>query len=116
MNTNQKLPLEGIKVLDLTWVMVGPMAIRYLADWGATVVHVESATHIDTARTIQPFKDSRPGPERSGLYQNVNAGKLGLTLNLNTEHGCAVLRRLIEWADILAESYTPGITARWGFD
>ncbi|MGD9893958.1 MAG: CaiB/BaiF CoA transferase family protein [Dehalococcoidia bacterium] len=116
MNGNGKLPLEGIKVVDLTWVMVGPMAIRYLADWGATVVHVESATHVDTARTIQPFKDSQPGPERSGLYQNVNAGKLGLTLNLNTEHGCAVLRRLIEWADILAESYTPGITARWGFD
>lgn len=111
----KKLPLDGIKVLDLTWVMVGPMAIRYLADWGATVVHVESTTHIDAARTIQPFKDAQPGPERSALYQNVNAGKLGLTLNLNTAQGRETLSRLVRWADVVAESYTPGITAKWGF-
>jgi len=113
---NNRLPLEGIKVLDLTWVMVGPIAVRYLADWGATVVHVESATHIDTARTIQPFKDAQPGPERSGLYQNVNAGKLGLTINLNTEAGRSLLCRLITWADVLVEAYTPGTMAKWGVD
>lgn len=108
------LPLEGIKVVDLTWVMVGPIAVRYLADWGATVVHVESATHVDTARTIQPFKDGQPGPERSGLYQNANAGKLGLTINLNTEAGRDLLRRLIRWGDVLVEAYTPGTMAKWG--
>lgn len=108
--------LEGLKVVDLTWVVVGPAAIRMLADYGATVVHVESQTRVDTARTIQPFKNAQPGPENSGLYQNMNAGKLAITLNLNTEAGRDVLRRLVEWADVLVEAYTPGQMARWGFD
>jgi crotonobetainyl-CoA:carnitine CoA-transferase CaiB-like acyl-CoA transferase len=113
---SETLPLDGIKIVDLTWVVVGPVAIRYLADYGATVVHVESTTRVDTARTIQPFKDAQPGPERSGLYQNVNASKLGMTLNLNTEGGREVLRRLVAWGDVLVEAYTPGQMAKWGFD
>lgn len=108
------LPLAGVKVLDFTWVMVGPMGVRYLADAGATVIHVESATRIDTARTIQPFKDSQPGPERSGCYQNVNAGKLGITLNLATPQARAVALRLAEWADIITESYSPKAMRAWG--
>src|SRR5215207_7308635 len=79
---NPELPLSGLKVLDFTWVWVGPTGLRYLADYGATVVHVESATRVDTGRTSGPFKDGVPGPERSAFYANVNAGKLGLTLNM----------------------------------
>ena len=108
------LPLAGVKVLDFTWVMVGPMGIRYLADYGATVVHVESATRVDTARSLQPFKDGRPGSERSALYQNFNAGKLGITLNLARPEARAVALRLAQWADIVAESYSPKAMRAWG--
>lgn len=107
-------PLEGVKVLDFSWAIATPLGVRYLADHGATVVHVESATHPDTLRTFPPFKDGLPGAERSGLYANVHAGKLGFNLNLGTEAGRAVARRLAQWADVVVESYSPRVMRKLG--
>jgi len=95
-------------------VIVGPSSVRYLADYGATVVHVESTTRIDTARTIQPFKGATPGPERSGLFANANAGKLGITLNLSLPEARAVALRLTRWADVVVESFSPKAMRGWG--
>ncbi len=110
----RELPLAGIKVADFMWVLAGPWGTRYLADYGATVVHVESATRVDTARTIGPFKDSTPGSERSGIYATVNAGKLGFQLNLATPQGREVALRLANWADVVTESFAPGAAKRMG--
>jgi crotonobetainyl-CoA:carnitine CoA-transferase CaiB-like acyl-CoA transferase len=107
-------PLDGVKVLDFTWVVVGPASVRYLTDAGATVIKVESTTRVDTARTLQPFKDAQPGPERSGLFANVNAGKLGLTLNMSTLEARAVAQRLACWADVVVENFTPKAMRAWG--
>jgi crotonobetainyl-CoA:carnitine CoA-transferase CaiB-like acyl-CoA transferase len=115
-NSQSAPPLAGVKVLDFTWVMVGPAGVRQLADFGATVVHVESATRVDTARGLGPFKDGVPGPERSGLYATVNAGKLGLTLNLSLPEARAVAQRLAAWADVVTESYSPKAMRAWGLD
>ncbi len=89
---------EGVKVLDLMWVMAGPAATRVLADYGATVVRVESSQRIETGRTIGPFKGAVPGPENSGLFQNMNAGKLGLALDLG----------------VVTESFSPRAMKGWG--
>jgi crotonobetainyl-CoA:carnitine CoA-transferase CaiB-like acyl-CoA transferase len=113
-NSTRDLPLAGIKVADIMWVVAGPWGTRYLADYGATVVHVESATRVDTARTIGPFKDGRPGPGRSAIYATVNAGKLGLQLNLATPQGREVAKRLANWADVVTESFAPGAVKRMG--
>ncbi|MBI2765869.1 MAG: CoA transferase [Chloroflexi bacterium] len=110
------LPLAGVNVADFTWVMAGPAGSRYLADYGATQVKIESATRIDTARTLQPFLDHEVGPERSGLFANVNAGKLGLTLNLGIPEGRDLALRLVRWADVVVESYTPKAMKGWGLD
>jgi len=115
-NGERQLPLAGVKVADLMWVAAGPWAIRYLADYGATVVHVESTTRIDTARTLSPFKDGKPGPERSGAWATLNAGKLGLTLNLASPQGHEVALRLARWADVFTESFAPGTAKRVGLD
>jgi crotonobetainyl-CoA:carnitine CoA-transferase CaiB-like acyl-CoA transferase len=111
-----ELPLDGLKVADFSWVVAGPVVGRALADFGATVVRVESSTRIETARLMQPFYDGKPGRENSALYGTCNAGKLGLTLDLKTEAGRAVARDMIRWADVLVESYSPGQMARWGLD
>ena len=95
-NGTRELPLAGIKVADFMWVLAGPWGTRYLADYGATVVHVESATRVDTARTIGPFKDNTPGPGRSAIYATVNAGKLGLQLNIATPQGREVANQARE--------------------
>ena len=110
------LPLADVKILDFTWVMAGPAATRVLADYGATVVRLESSRRLDTGRTIGPFHDGQPGLEHSGFFQNVNAGKLGLTLDLAQDAGRAVALDLVRWADVVTESFSPKAMRAWGFD
>ncbi len=107
-------PLAGVKVLDLTWVMAGPAATRVLADYGATIVRVESSRRVDVARAMPPFRGGQPGPENSGFYQDCNAGKLGLTLDLATAAGRAVIQDLVRWADVVTESFSPKAMRAWG--
>ena len=110
------LPLDGIKVLDLSWIVAGPTVGRAMADFGATVVRVESQTRVDTARVVAPFHGDEPGIEHSALYGNVNAGKLGLALNLRLPEARQVVRDLAQWADVVSESFTAGVLENWGLD
>lgn len=113
---SRALPLAGVKVLEFMWVIAGPWGTRYLADYGATVVKIESTTKVDTLRTIAPYKDHVPGAERSAAYATVNAGKLGLTLNLTHPKGHEIAMKLAAWADVVTESFAPGAMAKFGFD
>ena len=108
------LPFGGLKVLDLAWVVAGPALGRALADFGATVVRVESSVRIETARLMGPFPGGQPDPQRCALYDTYNVGKLGLTLDLAHPEGQAVISDLARWADVLVESFAPGQMARWG--
>lgn len=106
----------GLKVADFAWVGVGPLISKSLADHGATVVHVESVTRPDVLRLAPPFKDNTPGIDNGQFMANFNASKLGLALQLNTPEGLAFAKELVEWADVVVESFTPGTLARWGLD
>jgi len=108
--------LEDVKILDFMWVMAGPAATRVLADYGATVVRVESTTSIDAARSLAPFQNGQRGAENSACFMNLNAGKLGLTLNVASEEGRAVVRDLVRWADVVTESFSPKAMRAWGLD
>lgn len=108
-------PLEGVKVLDLTWAIAGPMATRVLADWGATVVRIESERRPDIIRNAGPFLAGTPGGiEDTAQWHHPNAGKLSLTLNLSTAEGRDVIRDLVRWADVVIESFTPKAMRNWG--
>ncbi len=102
-------PLEGLRVLDMGWVMVGPVTGRYLADLGADVVKLESSRRVDPLRTLGPFKDGKPGLERSISYHNLNAGKRSLTVDVKHARGREAILRLVEWADVVIESFSPGV-------
>src|SRR5882672_550442 len=102
-------PLAGVRVLDLSWVMVGPVSGRYLADLGADVIKIESSRRIDPLRTLGPFKDGKASPERSLSYHNLNAGKRCATVNITDASGREVILRLAAWADVVLESFTPGV-------
>ena len=110
------LPLADVKILDFMWVMAGPAATRVLADYGATIVRVESTKRPETARTIAPFHGGVPGLENSGLFENLNGNKLGLTLNMATPEAREVAKDLVRWADAVCESFSPGAMQRWGLD
>ncbi len=106
------MPFEGVKILDFTWVGVGPITIKHLADFGANVIRVESASRPDVLRTGPPFKDGRAhGLNSSQFSANYNTSKRGLGLNLALTEGRELARRLIrEWKpDVIAESFTPRV-------
>ena len=109
-------PLAGVKVLDFMWAMAGPAAVRVLADYGAEIIRVESVNKIDVARTLQPFRDDVPDPESSGLWNNMNAGMSGLALDMSRPGAIDVVWDLIDWADVVLESFSPRAMAAWGID
>ena len=106
--------LAGVKVLDLTWSAAGPIAMKWLGEHGATVVHVESRTRIDISRRSGMFAKGIPDPDRSGVFAAQNGSKLGITINLGNPAGRDVVRRLAAWADVFAETFSPGVIARIG--
>src|SRR5579885_660015 len=110
------LPLADVRILDFMWVMAGPAATRMLADYGATVVRIESPTRVDTARTLQPFHNNTPGPDSSGLFGNCNAGKLGISLDLGNPRSREVVFDLLRWAQVVTESFSPKAMRAWGYD
>ncbi len=106
--------LTGLRVIDFTWVGVGPLLTKYLADFGAEVIRVESRTHLDPFRYAPPFVEDKPGVERSGQFLALNTSKRHVTLNLNHPRGRDLARRLIAHADVVAENFTSHVMAQWG--
>ncbi len=102
------LPFAGIKVADFSWIGVGPITAKYLADHGATVVHVETERPADRLRLVGPFKDNVPGVNRCQFFGSFNTSKLSLALNLKSAEGLEVAKRLIGWADVCLDSFTAG--------
>ena len=105
---------EGLKVADFSWVGVGPLIAKGLGDHGATVVHVESAKRVDILRSAPPYKDGVRDINRTQFFGNFNSSKLGMALDLSTEGGRTLARKLAAWADVVIESFTPGTMERHG--
>lgn len=108
--------LAGVKILDFMWAIAGPASTRMLADYGATVVRLESTTRFDAVRTVGPFQGGKPGLENAGLFYNMNAGKLPVTLDLSKPAAREVVLDLVRWADVVTESFSPKTMRAWGFD
>jgi len=109
------LPLEGLRVADFSWVGVGPISGKYLADHGANVIRIESSTRADNLRTAGPYKDNTPGWNRSQFYGEFNTSKRSLALDLKHARAREVVDAVVRWADVILESFTPGAAARLGF-
>ena len=107
-------PLTGLRVLDLTQGVAGPYCTKLFSDYGAEVLKIERPGLGDPARRLGPFPHDEPHPERSGMYLELNTGKQSVTLNLKTETGREILRRLAADADLVVESFRPGTVERLG--
>jgi benzylsuccinate CoA-transferase BbsF subunit len=116
METIKKRAFEGIKICDFTWAGVGPLTTRYFADHGATVVRIETINRPDVLRTAPPYKDGIPGVDRAIGFASMNPNKYSMALNLNHSRAMEVAKRMVAWADIVAENFAPGQMEKWGLD
>ncbi|MBA3030939.1 MAG: CoA transferase [Desulfobacterium sp.] len=109
------LALEGLKVLDFSWVAAGPKMTKYLADFGATVVRLESTKNACTIRVSAPFKDGVRGINRSTYFVGMNTNKYSMALDLKNPKAKEVVHKFAKWADLCVENFTAGKLERLGF-
>ena len=102
-------PLAGIRVLDLTKVLAGPLCTQYLGDMGADIVKVEPTRIGDDTRRWPPFRE-----ETGAIFLSCNRNKRSLAIDLKTAEGQAVVQKLSAQADIVIESYGTGVAERLG--
>jgi crotonobetainyl-CoA:carnitine CoA-transferase CaiB-like acyl-CoA transferase len=107
---------EGLRIADFSWVGAGPLVSRELANLGATVLRVESESYIDPLRIIPPWKGGVPDHRTGHSMANFNQSKLGLALDLKVPAAHEVAMRMVDWADVVIESFVPGTAARFGLD
>lgn len=112
---NGGLPFAGLRVVDMTTFWAGPSCTHLLAMLGADVIHVESTRHPDGTRLIAgiPVTEDRWW-EQSPIFSGLNTNKRGITLNLQSETGRDVLKRLIATADVVVENFTPRVLESMG--
>jgi benzylsuccinate CoA-transferase BbsF subunit len=110
---NRKV-FSGINILDFGWAIAGPLSLKYLADYGATLVCIESNQRPDLLRTSAPFKDGITDINRAGFFSYFAANKYSVSLDLNKAAAKEIAKRLAAWADIVGDSHRPGVLERWG--
>ena len=109
------LPMRGVRVADFSWFGAGPYVTRLFAIYGAEVIRIESNAKIDGMRWQAPRKPDVPQTYNiSGMFNNFNPGKLGITLNLNKPRGLEIAKELISVSDIVLDNFIPGTMAKWG--
>ncbi len=104
-------PLKGLKILDFTRLLPGPMATMLLADMGADVVKIEDPDSPDYIRNFPPFIENQ-----SAYYLSLNRSKKSLAINFTSEKGKEIIFRLVKDTDVLLEQYRPGIMQKMGLD
>ena len=107
--------LEGFSVLDLTHCIAGPYCTKLLAGFGADVLKIEPPGG-ERGRRMGPFFKDEPGPDSSLLFAYLNTGKRGITLNLKSAEGRAILLSLLPETDILVENFAPRVMPSLGLD
>ncbi|MGE3076395.1 MAG: CaiB/BaiF CoA transferase family protein [Dehalococcoidia bacterium] len=107
------LPLSGIRVCDLTWIIAGPTATRVLADFGADVIRVEHQQAIDPIRVGRPILGEHTTLNNSGFFNYFNRNKRSVLLNVRHPLGMELLHKLIAVSDVVIENFSSGVLDSW---
>ena len=110
------LPLAGLRVCDLTWIIAGPTATRVLADFGAEVIRVEHGQAVDAIRLGRPIVGAAPTLNNSGFFNYFNRNKKSMLLNTRHPMGGDVLRKLIAVSDVVVENFSSRVMESWDLD
>jgi len=110
---SQKQPLSGVRILDFSQAIAGPVLTQLLAEAGAEVIKVESASHQQRGRA-RPDMDPRLVMQQKVTFADINRNKLSITVNMADNEGRALIQRLIPHCDIVVENFSPRVMERWG--
>ena len=110
----EKLPLEGIRVADFTWVWAGPFGTMQLAHLGAEVIRIETQNRVCVTRRIPPWAGNEPGVNRSGYFNQYNQGKRSIFLNLKMPEAVEIAKKLVATSDIVTENFASGVMDKMG--
>tara|TARA_B100001123_G_scaffold442539_1_gene586403 strand:- start:1994 stop:3229 length:1236 start_codon:yes stop_codon:yes gene_type:complete len=110
------LPLQGVRVIDLTWIIAGPTATRFLGDFGADVIKIEHEQAVDPIRLGRPIVGDHPTLNNSGFFNYINRNKRSVLLNVRHPFGMDLLKRLIAVSDVVIENFSAGTLASWDLD
>jgi crotonobetainyl-CoA:carnitine CoA-transferase CaiB-like acyl-CoA transferase len=133
MSNDKRWALQGVRIIDLTWLQVGPQATRLMASFGAQVIRVEwrNPVAVDVVRWVPPYAPNHATPDggrsqgaapstgipgnlnRSAYFNNTNPGKYAITLNLNQAKGRELLRLLVRDANAICENFSPRQMEKW---
>jgi len=110
LDPNNRLPLEGLRVADFSWVWAGPYCTLHLAYLGAEVIKIESQAHLDLLRRlpIAP-KGAKPGHDTSGPFNQWNQSKKSLRLDLRKTEAIALAKKLIQHSDVVVDNFATGV-------
>jgi benzylsuccinate CoA-transferase BbsF subunit len=114
MNMKTENILEGIRIADFCWLGAGAYATKIMADFGADVVKIESASRLDSLRLGAPYKDGVKGVNRSGYFADRNTSKRSLTLDMTHPEAMPVIKQLILRSDVVSNNFTPGVMEKFG--
>src|SRR5262249_7180298 len=134
--SNVVRPLEGVRIADLTWLLAGAGGPRLLASLGAEVIRIEWRDRLDFLRYMPPFaplksestekagamelsslsKESVKSVNRAGYFNDINAGKTGISLNMAHPKGRDLFKRLVAVSDVVVEAFTAETMRKWGLD
>ncbi|HZQ38620.1 MAG TPA: CoA transferase, partial [Dehalococcoidia bacterium] len=109
-----RLPLDGVRVADFTWVWAGPVATLQLAHLGADVIKIESTGRLDTVRSLPPMWQEERGINRSGYFNQYNQGKRSIALNLKQPDALELAYELVRRSDVVADNFSAGVMERMG--
>lgn len=109
-----KLPLEGIRVCDLTWAVVGPIATQMLAVMGAEVIKIESNVHTEINRRSGPYLDGEVDVETTGNFHRTNMSKKSCTLDLTQPKAVEIAKEIVSISDIVVSNFRSGVMERFG--
>ncbi len=103
-----------LRILELGSGAAGPVAARYFAEQGASVIRIESALRPDFLRLLNAAPGDPSGIDRAPMFALLNPNKKSVAINLKDPRGVALVKRLAEWADVVAENFSPGVMEKWG--
>jgi benzylsuccinate CoA-transferase BbsF subunit len=109
-----KRVFSDLTIVTWNWAMVGPLTLKFFADYGATVIRLETTNRPCVSRTSSPFAGGKAGLNRSGYFNHFSGNMMSMTLNMSHPLGIEVARELVAKADVVMENFTPGVMDKWG--